>query len=93
MFFTRKWFLNSLRDLLIKAGINPVGYNGHSFRRGAAHSAAAAGMTDEEIKILRRWKSDAYKLYTGHDDVRRFNLASKVTYNLRNRKPAAPQPS
>jgi hypothetical protein len=82
MYFTRDWFLNSLRDLLIKAGINPVGYNGHSFRRGAAHSAAVAGMSDEEIKTLGRWKSDSYKLYTGHDDVRRLKLASTVTRKL-----------
>jgi hypothetical protein len=37
MFFNRNWFLDQLRGLLIKARINPVGYNGHSFRRGAAH--------------------------------------------------------
>jgi hypothetical protein len=59
IFFTRVAFLNQLKDLLIKAGINPVGYNGHSFRKGAAQSAAAAGMPNEEIKILGRWKSDA----------------------------------
>ena len=46
-------FLNSLRNLLIKAGINPVGYNGHSFRKGAAHSAAAAGMSDQENQNTR----------------------------------------
>lgn len=91
MCFTRDWFLNSLRDLLIKAGINPVGYNGHSFRTGAAHSAAAAGMTDEEIKTLGRWKSDSYRLYMGHNDVRRLKLASKVTYNLRSTATAAPR--
>jgi hypothetical protein len=82
MYFTRDWFINSLRDLLIKAGINPVGYNGHSFRRGAAHSAAAAGMSDNEIKALGRWKSDSFKLYTGHDDVRRLKLATSVTRRL-----------
>ena len=91
MYFTRDWFLNSLRNLLIKANINPVGYNGHSFRRGAAHSAAAAGMSDEEIKTLGRWKSDSYKLYTGHDDVRRLKLASTVNHNLSSTSTAAPR--
>ena len=91
MYFTRDWFLDSLRGLLIKAGINPVGYNGHSFRRGAAHSAAAAGMSDEEIETLGRWKSDSYKLYTGRDDVRRLKLASTVTRKLRSSSTAAPR--
>jgi hypothetical protein len=87
MFFTRGWFLDSLRNLLIKAGINPVGYSGHSFRKGAAHTAAAAGMSDQEIKTLGRWKSNAYKLYTGHDDVRRLQLAKTITHNLRSAAP------
>jgi len=89
MFFTRTWFLNQLRDLLINAGMNPLGYNGHSFRKGAAHSAAAAGMSSEDIKVLGRWKSDAYKLYTGHDDVRRLHLAMQVNTKL---QPTAPRP-
>jgi len=67
---TRKWFINSVHDLLLKAGINPAGYNGHSFRRGAAHTAAAAGMSDDEIKTLGRWSGPAFKLYTGHNDAR-----------------------
>jgi len=87
-FFTRKWFVDNVRDLLVLVGINPEEFNGHSFRRGAAHSAAAAGMTNDEIKQLGRWKSDAYKLYTGHDGVRRLNLASKASRRLR----SAPQP-
>ena len=83
MYFTRSWFLSQLKLLLLKAGMTPAGFNGHSFRKGAAHSAAAAGMSGDEIKTLGRWKSDAYKLYTGHDDVRRLKLAKTVTNKLR----------
>ena len=83
MYFTRSWFLSQLKLLLLKAGMTPAGFNGHSFWKGAAHSAAAAGMSGDEIKTLGRWKSDAYKLYTGHDDVRRLKLAKTITNKLR----------
>ena len=38
-------------------------YSGHSFRRGAATSARRAGLSDEEIQSLGRWKSNSYRLY------------------------------
>ncbi len=38
-------------------------YTGHSFRRGAATSARLAGLSEEEIQLLGRWKSNGYRLY------------------------------
>jgi len=52
----------SLRRLLFEAGI-PGNYSGHSFRRGAATSARAADLRAEDIQLLGRWKSEAYKRY------------------------------
>ncbi|KAJ6536092.1 hypothetical protein B0H19DRAFT_914985, partial [Mycena capillaripes] len=45
------------------AGLNPSLFAGHSFHRGAANEAAAAGYSDYEIQLLGRWRSDSYKLY------------------------------
>ena len=38
-------------------------YSGHSFRIGAASSAAAAGVPNHLIKAMGRWNSEAYLLY------------------------------
>ena len=38
-------------------------YKSHSFRIGAATSAAMAGASDEDIAKMGRWKSSAYKNY------------------------------
>ena len=57
------FFVDTIRVALESAGLNPKAYAGHSFRRGAASEAAAAGYSDYEIQLLGRWRSDAYKLY------------------------------
>lgn len=51
-----------LRSILSAAGV-PGDYSSHSFRIGAASSAALAGMPDHLIKTLGRWSSDAYLRY------------------------------
>jgi integrase len=69
-------FITAIRSALESAGLNPKLYAGHSFRRGAATEAAAAGYSDYEIQLLGRWRSDAYKLYIETSLSRILHLSS-----------------
>lgn len=60
---TKPHFTAKLRDFLKQAGINDSQYAGHSFRIGAATTAAAKGVEDSLIQTLGRWKSSAYLSY------------------------------
>lgn len=60
---TRGNFVVRVRQVLTEAGVDSAPYSGHSFRIGAATTAAKAGMGDATIKMLGRWQSNAYQLY------------------------------
>ncbi|VDI56876.1 Hypothetical predicted protein [Mytilus galloprovincialis] len=51
---SRATFINYLRQLLIRLGYRESDFCGHSFRIGAATSAAAAGVEDHIIQTLGR---------------------------------------
>lgn len=59
----RKTFLQLFQDTLSAAGIQQEHYTGHSFRIGAATSAAASKIEDHLIKTMGRWTSDSYCRY------------------------------
>ena len=59
----REWMVSKLRDFLFRLGLHPENYAGHSFRVGAATSAAAAGVPDSLVKVMGRWKSDCFRVY------------------------------
>ena len=60
---TRSAVVHLLRDAARHAGLPYKSLKGHSFRIGAASTAAAAGLPDWLIKVLGRWSSDCYQLY------------------------------
>ena len=60
---TKSKFTSEFRRLLNQAGIDSTSYAGHSFRVGAASTAASAGIEDSLIQTLGRWKSNAYLTY------------------------------
>ena len=60
---TQQRFVDRVREALRKEGVDHSKYCGHSFRIGAATTAAAKGVEDCIIKTLGRWESLAYLQY------------------------------
>ena len=60
---TKPTFITELRKILMALGLPDVNYAGHSFRIGAATSAALAGVEDSTIQLLGRWQSAAFLRY------------------------------
>lgn len=61
--FQKKRVVELLSRALRESGIDPVGYSGHSFRRGAATWAASIGIPPDQIRRLGRWSSGAANRY------------------------------
>ena len=59
----KPWMIGKLREALAEAGHDQRMYAGHSFRNGAATTAAAAGIEDSTIQALGRWSSTAFLSY------------------------------
>lgn len=60
--FTRTHVTEILRNTLTAFSIKGH-YSEHFFRRGAVISTRQAELSNEEIQLLKRWKSDSYRLY------------------------------
>ena len=60
---TKPVFVAEIRKLLVSMGLPDDRYAGHSFRIGAATSAALAGISDSTIQLLGRWQSAAFLRY------------------------------
>ena len=54
--FMKSQFVAGVGHALAAAGLDPSKYSGHSFRIGAATSAAVVGIPDHLIKTLGRWE-------------------------------------
>ena len=60
---TRQMFIGYFKHVLAVLGIDDSKYCGHSFRIGAATSAASVGVEDHLIQTLGRWASSCYVRY------------------------------
>ena len=60
---SRDRFVAQVRQAIGALGLNSQNYAGHSFRIGAATTAAECGLEDSVIKALGRWESSAFQVY------------------------------
>ncbi|XP_056599418.1 proline-rich protein 36-like [Triplophysa dalaica] len=64
---TRFWFQKHLKLVLIQSGIPADNFSSHSFRIGAATTAAQKGLSQHQIQTLGSWSSEAFKSYIRSD--------------------------
>jgi len=60
---TRSYFNENLKQALQHIGIPHKNYTSHSFRIGGATNALLTGHTMEQIQLLGRWQSSAFRKY------------------------------
>src|SRR5882672_10049837 len=75
---SRGQFIAQVKSNLARAGFDTSKFSGHSFRRGAASSAAVVGFNDYEIQQLGRWHSNSYKLYVDGSRSRVLSLSARL---------------
>ncbi len=75
---SRERLVQKVRAALEIAGVDAAKYSGHSFRIGAAMTAATVGIEDSLIKTLGRWESAAYLLYVRVPRNRLVGVAEKL---------------
>ena len=78
-FLTRSSFTTLLRNTLNSAGIDSSKFASHSFRSGAATTAADTGMAEVHIKMLGRWASEAYQVYIKTPPAKLAKLTKQLT--------------
>ena len=76
---SKQRFVKHIRETLNSIGLQQDQYAGHSFRIGAATTAAAAGVQDSTIQTLGRWHSAAFLQYIRTPKEHQAALSSVLT--------------
>ena len=62
-FFSWDHFIKIIKNALFNADFSSISFSDHSFQRETAVFAVAADISRNEIKALKRWRSDVIDLY------------------------------
>ena len=84
-YLTRQKFTDLLRSTLREAGLDDSKCAAHSFRIGATTSVKEAGIDDVHVKMLGRWKSNAYQPYIRTPQQKLASLTKQLVASLDNR--------
>ena len=79
---SRQFLVTSVRVALSRHGLDVNRFNGHSFRIGAATTAAQAGLSDSSIQLLGRWKSSVFVRYLRPPVERLASVSSQLANSL-----------
>ena len=60
---TKSLLTKTIKLYVVRIGLDPDKYSGHSFRSGGATTMASNNFADWEIKLGGRWTSEAYQRY------------------------------
>ena len=77
----RVTLVNHIKHLATSLGLDSSRYSGHSLRIGGATSAAQAGLSQWQIKLLGHWNSQAYQTYIKQDPLAYADLAACMAAN------------
>ena len=73
----REAVVRAVKDMAAGRGKPPAEYSSHSLRRGGASALWAQGFSREQIMVLGRWSSLAYRLYV-QEPYHRWATAAKL---------------
>ena len=79
---TKPAFVSQIRDILQSMGIPAHQFAGHSFRIGAATTAAIVGVEDSMIQTLGRWHSTAFLRYIRTPKTRLASVSASLVHNI-----------
>ena len=77
----RLTLVDHIKATAAKLGLDPSRYSGHSLHIGGATSAAQAGLSQWQIKLLGQWNSQAYQLYICQDPLVCVGFAAHMATN------------
>ena len=77
--WTNSMFRAALQSILEALKLSKRDYNTHSFRIGAATTASLANISDTQIQILGRWRSNAFQRYIRPPPTKLAKLSKSLT--------------